>query len=54
MEIEITLAIIFLEILVLRWIINRMPILDNLPDHNLYSKKTLVHENKLTLNKEHV
>ncbi|MBU0559922.1 MAG: Ni/Fe-hydrogenase cytochrome b subunit [Bacteroidetes bacterium] len=31
MEIEITLAIIFLEILVLRWIIHRMPILSDSP-----------------------
>lgn len=31
MEIEITLAVIFAEILVLRWIVNRMPILNEPP-----------------------
>jgi Ni/Fe-hydrogenase subunit HybB-like protein len=52
MEIEITLAIIFIEILALRWIINRMPILNDLPEHTEYSEKTLIHENKLTVSKE--
>ena len=31
MEIEVTLAVIFIEILVLRWIVNRMPILGDPP-----------------------
>jgi Ni/Fe-hydrogenase subunit HybB-like protein len=31
MEIEVTLAVIFVEILVLRWIVNRMPILGDPP-----------------------
>ncbi|MCK5078152.1 MAG: hypothetical protein KAR38_17350, partial [Calditrichia bacterium] len=32
MEIEITLMVIFAEIIVLRWIVNRMPILSDPPD----------------------
>ncbi len=31
MEIEVTLAVIFVEIVVLRWIVNRMPVLSELP-----------------------
>jgi Ni/Fe-hydrogenase subunit HybB-like protein len=31
MEVEITLAIIFIEIWVFRWIVNRMPVLQSLP-----------------------
>jgi len=31
MEIEVTLAVIFAEILVFRWIVNRMPVLSNPP-----------------------
>jgi len=31
MEIEVTLAVVFVEILVLRWIVNRMPILNDPP-----------------------
>jgi Ni/Fe-hydrogenase subunit HybB-like protein len=31
MEIEVTLAVIFVEIIVLRWIVNRMPILNDPP-----------------------
>ncbi|MGB5872391.1 MAG: hypothetical protein WBH56_01575, partial [Bacteroidota bacterium] len=32
MEIEITLAVVVAEILVLRWIVNRMPILNETPE----------------------
>jgi len=31
MEIEVTLAVIFVEIVVLRWIVNRMPVLSESP-----------------------
>ncbi len=40
MEIEITLAIIFIEIIVLRWMINRMPILNDLPAVDVRKRKT--------------
>ncbi len=54
MEIEITLAIILIEIVVLRWIILRMPVLNDLPDNKIKIEKNIIHENKLTLSKERV
>lgn len=54
MEIEITLAIILIEIVVLRWIIVRMPVLNDLPDSSITPQRNLIHENKLTVSKEGV
>jgi Ni/Fe-hydrogenase subunit HybB-like protein len=46
MEIEITLAIIFIEIWVFRWVVNRMPVLNKPPqwaveqDHQVHGSHT--------------
>lgn len=39
MEVEITLAVIFVELLVLRWVVNRMPILRESPDWAIEGKE---------------
>jgi Ni/Fe-hydrogenase subunit HybB-like protein len=49
MEIEITLAVIFAEILVFRWIVNRMPVFD---EHPAWSRKKDTKDAGITLNKE--
>jgi len=53
MEIEITLAVIFLEIVVLRWIVVRMPILGDPPEWvHEEDKKEKTNEEKIELVKE--
>lgn len=53
MEIEITIAVILVEIIVLRWIIYRMPILTDPPEwvKNIFTKKKL---NKVKVGKENL
>jgi hypothetical protein len=58
MEIEITLTVIFVELLVLRWIVNRMPILGDPPawakkgKEDKIKKIYVVNENDKNVEKE--
>jgi len=51
MEIEITLAVIFVEIVVLRWIVNRMPVLSESPVWATEKKENVFSINEMEISK---